>query len=362
MNAPPAEAEARERAAAPLAELTTLGLGGLARRIVEATSDDQIVETLASADATAEPVLVIAAGSNVVIADAGFDGTVIRILSRGVARSTADDRARLVVAAGEPWDQLVQRCVDEGLAGIECLSGIPGSTGATPIQNVGAYGQQVADAIVSVRAYDRAARRVVRLAVGDCGFGYRTSRLRHDARFVVLEVTLDLQRSTLARPLCYPELAAALRVRPGARPPLAEVREAVLALRRAKGMVVDSRDPDSVSAGSFFLNPILSAKRFAALDRRVKDRLGEAVGPPAWREPDARIKTSAAWLVERAGFHRGYGEGRAGISTKHTLALINRGGASAAELIELAREIRRGVSDSFGVVLRPEPTLVGVRL
>ena len=351
-----------ERFGVSLAEFTTLRLGGPARRLVEATKDDHVIEAVAEADAAGEPVLVMAGGSNLVIADAGFDGTVIRVTSRGVATNAARGRVRLAVAAGEPWDQVVERSVVEGLAGIECLAGIPGSTGATPIQNVGAYGQQVADTIVSVRAYDRTARRVVELAASECGFRYRTSVFRRDARFVVLGMTLEFERSVLARPLRYPELACALELRPGARPPLSEVREAVLALRRRKGMLVDPRDPDSVSAGSFFLNPVLPAERFAALEHRVRARLGGTFRPPAWPEADGRIKTSAAWLVECAGFDHGYGEGHVGISSKHTLALVNRGGASTSELIGLARKIRRGVRELFGVTLRAEPTLVGVEL
>ena len=291
----------------------------------------------------------MAGGSNLVIADAGFEGTVIRIRTRGVA-------------AGEPWDELVVSALDDGLAGIKCLAGIPGATGATPIQNVGAYGQQVAESVVSVRAYDRMARRVVDLGNSECGFGYRSSMLGRSARFVVLGVAFELERSAPGRPVHYPELARALEVELGARPPLIAVREAVLALRRRKGVVLDPDDPDSVSAGSFFRNPLLSTARFAALEHRVGERPGQHVQPPAWPEENGAIKTSAAWLIERAGFQRGFGEGRVGISTKHTLALVNRGGASTSELIALACWIRRGVWEMFEVTLRPEPTLVGVEL
>jgi UDP-N-acetylmuramate dehydrogenase len=358
----PTSARPHEHFDTPLAGLTTLRLGGQARRLVEGTLDDQIVEAVAAADVGGEPVLVLAGGSNVVIADAGFEGTVIRVLTRGVSTNANGGRVRLTVAAGEPWDELVGCAVADGLAGIECLAGIPGSTGATPIQNVGAYGQQVSDAIVSVRAYDRAVGRVVEVSRSECGFAYRSSMLRRSARFVVLGVTLELERSWLGCPVRYPELAHALELKPGARPPLTAVREAVLALRRRKGMVLDPRDPDSVSAGSFFLNPVLSAERFAAIEHRVAERLGGAVGPPAWPEADGRVKTSAAWLIERAGFHRGFGDGRVGISRKHTLALVNRGGASTAELIVLARAIRCRVRELFGVTLHPEPTLVGIDL
>lgn len=352
----------RTRSDVPLAALTTLRLGGSARRLVEATTDDHIIATVARADAYGEPVLVIAGGSNLVIADAGFDGTVVRVLTRRVSTSAVPGGADLRVAAGEPWDGLVRRAVGDGLAGIECLAGIPGSAGATPLQNVGAYGQQISDSLVSARVYDRRARRVRQLTRAACGFAYRSSRLRHSDRFVVLGVTLRLKRSRLAGPVGYPELARALGVSPGARPPLAAVREAVLSLRRGKGMVLDPRDPDSVSAGSFFVNPILSSSGFAALQQRIVERDGPDVRPPAWSDPDGTVKTSAAWLIEHAGFYRGYGAGRVGISAKHALALVNRGGASTAELIALARQIRDGVRHSYAVTLRPEPTLVGVRL
>ena len=352
----------RERFDAPLAELTTLGLGGPAGRLIEASTEQEVLEAVATADARGEPLLVIAGGSNLVIADAGFDGTVLRIIPRGVVVKDRGDRVELRVAAGEPWDALVARCVADGLAGIECLAGIPGFTGATPIQNVGAYGQQVADTIISVRVYDRKARAVVELTGRQCAFAYRTSRLRRSARYVVLGVSFALERSAVGRPVRYPELARALGIELGDRPPLLAVHGAVLALRRRKGMVIDPRDPDSRSAGSFFVNPVLSAEEFLHLGRRVAQRLGAQVRPPAWPEAHGRIKTSAAWLIEWAGFDRGYGEGRVGISSKHTLALVNRGGATSAELLSLARELRGGVLEAFGLGLEPEPTLVGAAL
>lgn len=358
MSAP----SARQATDVRLAGLTTIGLGGPARRLVDAVSDDQLVAAVGAAEADGEPLLVMAGGSNLVVSDGGFDGVVVRVATQGVATDSSGDSVRLVVAAGEPLDRLVERCVAGGLAGIECLSGIPGSVGATPIQNVGAYGQQVSDVIVSVRVYDRTEGRQLELTAADCGFGYRSSRLRGDDRFVVLGLTLELERTALARPLRYAQLAGAMGVEDGARPPLAEVREAVLALRRAKGMVVDPNDPDSVSAGSFFVNPTLSGEAFAALRARVGARLGDAARPPGWAQADGGIKTSAAWLIEQAGYHRGYGKGRVGISNKHTLALVNRGGADTAELIALAREVRGGVDEAFGVTLQPEPTLVGVTL
>jgi len=352
----------RERFGVPLSQLTTLGIGGPARRLVEASTDEQLVAAVAGADAAGERLLVLAGGSNLVIADAGFDGTVVRVLTRGVSASGSGGQVRLRASAGEPWDELVARCAADGLAGIECLSGIPGTVGATPIQNVGAYGQQVAQTVVSVSAYDREAEAVVELSDSRCEFAYRTSIFRRSARYTVLGVSFALERSPLGCPIRYPELASALGVEPGARPPLAAVREAVLALRRAKGMVLDPRDPDSRSAGSFFLNPLLSAEEFAAFERRVARRLGSHVRPPAWPEVQGRVKTSAAWLIEHAGFPRGYSDGRVGISRKHTLALVNRGDATTAELLELARNLRAGVRDIFGVTLDPEPTLVGVEL
>jgi UDP-N-acetylmuramate dehydrogenase len=315
--------------------------------MVEARDEGQLAEMVRSAY---EPLLVLAGGSNVVVADSGFPGTVVRVLTRGVQH----DGERLEVQAGEPWDELVADCVERGLAGFECLSGIPGSTGATPIQNVGAYGQEVAETVESVRVLDRASGQIVELTAAECGFRYRGSIFKYRDRHVVLAVTFRLRESPVSGPLRYAELARALGVPVGGTAPLGEVREAVLALRRGKGMVIDPGDPDSVSAGSFFTNPILEPDGFARLQARAGD-----LDPPAFPEPDGRIKTSAAWLIERAGFTKGYGHGRVGISSKHTLALVNRGGATTAELIALAREIAAGVQARFGVSLAPEPVLVG---
>jgi UDP-N-acetylmuramate dehydrogenase len=339
---------------APIAPLTTLRLGGPAARLIEATTEDELVEEVRAADDAGEPVLVLGGGSNVVVADAGFPGTVVRVLTRGDEREDLGEHVRLVVQAGEPWDDLVAQTVADGLAGLECLSGIPGSTGATPIQNVGAYGQEVAATIERVRAWDRDAGAIVELDAGDCGFRYRSSRFKGSDAHVVLAVTFLLRRSALSEPLRYPELARALGAEIGERVPLQRARAAVLALRRAKGMVIDPHDPDSVSAGSFFTNPILEPADFARLQARAGDE-----SPPAFPEPDGRIKTSAAWLIQRAGFERGYGNGRVGISTKHTLAIVNRGGATTAELVAFAREIAGGVRERFGVALHPEPVLVG---
>jgi UDP-N-acetylmuramate dehydrogenase len=349
-----------------LSELTTLRLGGPAERYVEAATEDELVETVRAADRAGEPLLLLAGGSNLVVADEGFAGVAVRVATRGVARGAtpaAPPHAAITleVAAGEPWDPLVASCVADGLAGVECLAGIPGSVGATPIQNVGAYGQEVAETIVGVRVLDRASGVVEELAPAACGFTYRSSAFKREpGRWVVLAVRFALHASELSAPVRYAELARALGVELGDRALLAEVREAVLALRRRKGMVLDDSDPDTFSAGSFFTNPILDADAHAALLARVAERLGPDLEPPTWPEADGRVKTSAAWLIERAGFHRGDGDpGGIAISTKHTLALTNRGGGTTAQLVAFAREIAGGVHDAFGVDLTPEPVLVG---
>jgi UDP-N-acetylmuramate dehydrogenase len=334
---------------AELAPLTTLRLGGPARRLVAVDTEEELVAAVRAADAGDEPLLVLSGGSNVVIADAGFAGTVVHVRTRGIRR---EDGA-LHVQAGEPWDALVARTVDAGLQGFECLSGIPGSTGATPVQNVGAYGQEVAETVTSVRVLDRATGSVETLPAAACGFAYRRSIFKHDPRRIVLEVAFALRERDESGPLRYAELARTLGLPIGAAAPLRDVREAVLALRRGKGMVIDPDDPDSVSAGSFFTNPILTHADFEALAARAP------VPPPAFPEPDGRVKTSAAWLIERAGFGRGFGVGPVGISTKHTLALVNRGGARTADLVALARQIAGGVERRFGVELVPEPVFVG---
>jgi UDP-N-acetylmuramate dehydrogenase len=340
-----------------LSELTTLRLGGPAERYLEASSEQEVVEAVRAADAAGEALLVLSGGSNLVVADAGFPGAALRVATRGVTRAQAGGTVTLEVAAGEPWDPLVASCVADGLAGVECLAGIPGSVGATPIQNVGAYGQEVAETIAGVRVLDRASGAIEELAPDACGFTYRSSAFKREpARWVVLAVRFALRVSPLSSRIRYAELARALGVQSGDRAPLPEVREAVLALRRRKGMVLDDADPDTRSAGSFFTNPILAADDFAAL----RARLGAQVEPPAWPEGNGSVKTSAAWLIERAGFHRGDGdpEGIA-ISTKHTLALTNRGHGTTTQLLALAREIAGGVHEAFGVDLTPEPVLVG---
>jgi len=333
-------------------------LGGPADRVVTAPDDDAVVKAVRSADADGTPVLLVGGGSNLVVADDGWRGTAVLVRSRGVTVTvTGADRAALDVAAGEPWDELVARCVDDGLSGIECLAGIPGLSGATPVQNVSAYGQEVASVIETVRVWDRSASEVRDLAAPECGFGYRTSIFKHTDRYVVLRVRFSLVRDRSAAPVAYAELARALGVDVGDRVSVAEARDAVLSLRRAKGMVLDASDHDTWSAGSFFTNPILGAADVAAFE----NRLDADSSYPHWPESGGR-KLSAAWLIERAGFHRGYALGAAAVSGKHTLAVTNRGGASTAEIIGLARVVRDGVIDRFGVQLYPEPRLVGVTL
>jgi UDP-N-acetylmuramate dehydrogenase len=346
-----------------LADHTTLRLGGPARAWVRATTEDELIAAVSAADAAREPVLVLGGGSNLVVADEGFDGTVVEVATSGVSADVdASDNptcggAVVTVAAGETWDDLVAEAVERGWVGIEALSGIPGAVGATPIQNVGAYGQEVAQTISSVRVWDRKLNGIRTFAVADCGFGYRTSRFKIDrydengARHLVLSVTFQLPQGSLGAPVTYAELARTLGVEPGQRAPLADVRAAVLGLRRSKGMVLDPADHDTWSAGSFFTNPVVPAARVPE-------------GAPTWpTSDDDVVKTSAAWLIERSGFGKGYGldrgTGQAALSTKHTLALTNRGAATAAELLALAREVRDGVASSYDITLVNEPVLVG---
>lgn len=345
-----------------LADLTTLHVGGPVPRMLDVESETEFIDAVRHADAAGEPLLVLGGGSNLLVADAGFDGVVVRDVRRQIRTEDAYAcaGASVTVAAGQPWDDVVLRAVASDWVGIEALGGIPGSTGATPVQNVGAYGQQVSDTISTVRVWDRAEARVRTLAFGDLAFGYRSSVLKRSLqefgptpRYVVLDVTFQLRFGDLSAPIRYGELARRLDVGPGERAPLAEVREAVLELRRGKGMVLDSADHDTWSAGSFFTNPILDADAAA----RLPD------GAPRFPADRGRVKTSAAWLIERAGFTRGFGlPGPAALSTKHTLALTNRGGASAEDLLALARQVRDGVVSAFGVALEPEPVLVGCAL
>jgi UDP-N-acetylmuramate dehydrogenase len=351
---------AGQRNSIELAGYTTLQLGGPAGRLVVVDTDELALAALRSAHNDPVGLVLLAGGSNVVVDDSGFGGTVIVIRTSGLQVTQDRERVRLRVAAGQPWDEVVSAAVTAGWSGIECLSGIPGSAGATPIQNVGAYGQEVAETIAGVRVFDRASDHIRNFTPQECGFTYRSSVFKHNDRFVVLSVDFELVASALSRPIRYTELAGTLDVAPGACAPLADVREAVLALRKAKGMVLDATDPDTYSVGSFFTNPVLDGPGFATVCARA-DGLG---APPVWPAPGGAVKTSAAWLIERAGFGKGYGHPGTGVavSTKHTLALTNRGTGSTAALLELAREIRHGVRERFGVTLHPEPVLVGCTL
>jgi UDP-N-acetylmuramate dehydrogenase len=325
-----------------LSSLTTLGVGGIADRVVVVTDAAELVAAVRAADEAGTPLLVLGGGSNVVAPDAGWPGDVVAVRNRGIEC----DGATLTVQAGEPWDDVVAYTVGNQLAGIEALSGIPGTTGATPIQNVGAYGQEVAQTITAVRVWDRAEKSERTLTPEDCVFGYRDSRLKREpGRFVVLDVTFALHPGELSRPVGYAELARRLGVEVGESAPLADLRAAVIELRRGKGMVLDPDDPDSRSAGSFFTNPIVPADR--AVD-----------GCPSWPAGDGHVKLSAAWLVQSAGFGRGTREGRVGTSSRHSLALTTEPGATTAELLAFADRVVTAVREQFGVTLVPEPTTV----
>ena len=346
--------------AVPLAAYTTLRVGGPAARMVTVTSEAELVATVAELDAADEPVLILGGGSNLLVADEGFAGTAVRVDLRGITtEADACSGATVRVAAGEPWDDLVAHTVEQELVGFEALSGIPGLTGATPIQNVGAYGAEVADMITQVRTLDRATARIRTFFAVECGFGYRTSRFKHPTgpddwpgRYVVTAVTFQLKPGTLSAPVRYPELARKLGIAVGERAPATEVRAAVLALRSGKGMVLAEDDYDTWSAGSFFTNPLLTEAEAATLPADA----------PRFPQRDGRVKTSAAWLIDAAGFGKGYGRGPARLSEKHSLAVTNRGTARASDLLDLAREVRDGVRAKFGVTLVEEPVLVGCEL
>jgi len=393
----------REEQGVPLCGLTTMRVGGPAERMVTVETTDELVDAIREVDDADEPLLLLAGGSNLVVSDEGFAGSVVRIATSGVtvesaesadaadAADSADSGDVMVrVAAGEVWDGVVVQAVEQGWSGIEALSGIPGCAGATPIQNVGAYGQEVAQAIASVRVWDRREQQVLTFANADCQFTYRHSLFKAEPRYVVLDVLFRLHMDPLSGPVAYADLARALGVATGERVPLRDAREAVLAQRRRRGMVLDPADHDTWSCGSFFTNPIMSVSSYAALQDRVQTRLGDIGGPdrgrsdrgrpdsagsdrvdgrlgsvtiPRFEIPDGGVKTSAAWLIDKAGFGKGYGmPGPAALSTKHVLAVTNRGSATTADVVALAREIRDGVHDAFGVSLVNEPVLVGTSL
>lgn len=356
-------AGARVADAVPLAPLTTLRVGPVARRVISCTDTEQIVATLGELDRRrCEPLLVLAGGSNVVIADDLTDLTVVRLANAGVEV----DGGLLRAQAGAVWDDVVARAVASDLGGLECLSGIPGSAGATPVQNVGAYGAEVADTITRVLLLDRRTGTVAWTPAADLEFGYRTSVLKHAGDglvppAVVLEVEFALDPSGRSAPLRYGELTVALHAADGDRADPAAVRAAVLALRARKGMVADAADHDTWSVGSFFTNPVVAPHVY----RRIAEQVAEAGAViPHWTVPDG-VKLAAGWLVERAGFGKGYPDDDrvpCRLSTKHALALTNRGGASTDDVLALARTVRAGVYETFGITLHPEPMLVGCSL
>jgi UDP-N-acetylmuramate dehydrogenase len=343
------------RAAEPLAPRTTLGVGGAARWFADCTDEARLVAALRWATSHSVPVHIMGGGSNTLVADAGFDGLVLAPSLRGISHQVLGDRVEVTAAAGEPWDAFVAHTVAQRWAGLACLSGIPGHVGAAPIQNIGAYGQEVADCLLRVRVWDRVKGQVLERGAEACGFGYRTSRFKRDPthRDVVLAATFTLIPGGTPT-LRYAELARQLG---DAAVDLAQVREAVLALRRGKSMVYDVTDANHRSAGSFFMNPQVAAEAWPEVLARIT---AAGLTPPHWPQPDGRIKLSAAWLIERAGLPKGSGVGRVGLSSRHTLALINRGGATALELLGFAAHVRATVGAAFGVWLMPEPVLLGV--
>jgi UDP-N-acetylmuramate dehydrogenase len=380
-----------------LAELTTMQVGGRPTDLITAADEEQLVHAVRDLLSSGDPWLLLGGGSNTIVADDGFDGTVVRVATRGIQTlERAGDRVRLRVQAGESWDELVALTVRNRWSGLEALSGIPGSVGAAPVQNIGAYGQELSSVLVAIDFLDGESGEVHRVPAPELELGYRTSALKRGRVGVVLAVELELTDqadapgAALSAPVGYAQLADALGVELGTRVTLGEVRRTVLGLRAGKGMVLDSGDPDSVSAGSFFTNPIVresfarslprDAPRWAVtpeepalvarLDADNADHsanvgaLASAALERTHRAPEPLVKLSAAWLIEHAGIHRGYAlpGSRAAISSKHTLAITNRGGATAAEIVQLAGFVQARVQSDFGVVLRPEPVLVGLTL
>ena len=340
----------------PLAPLTTLGVGGRARFFVKAQDIQSVEEAVAFARSLPLPLFVLGGGSNVVISDQGWEGLVLRIGVLGITESTCYERTCFSVGAGEDWDGLVAHTVSLGYAGLECLSGIPGSVGGTPVQNVGAYGQEVSQTIVSVLAFDLQQSQIRELTVADCGFSYRASifNTTQRGRYIILRVTFGLAPEG-SPSMRYADLQKYFAHQDRA-PTLSEVREAVRAIRASKGMLISRGDPDSHSAGSFFKNPVLTDARYEDLRRRAAERNLELASYPALSDEH---KVSAAWLVEHSGFSKGHSRGRAAISGKHSLAIVNRGGASALEIMALKEEIEHRVEKTWGIRLQPEPVFVG---
>lgn len=337
-----------------LSEFTTFKIGGRARYFVEAGNEKDILGAIEFAGENALEIFILGGGSNILISDEGFDGLVLKISVKGVVLSDENSEAVFVTAgAGEDWDELAAFCARENLQGFECLSGIPGLVGGTPVQNVGAYGQEISETIVSVKVLERASGKIFEMTNCDCCFAYRTSvfNTTEKNRFIVLAVTFALKSSGEPK-IIYKDLREYFGEK---KPTLRETREAVLEIRRAKSMVIDLRDPNSKSAGSFFKNPVVKRERFA----EICGKFGGAI--PCYSVDENAVKIPAAWLIERSGFHKGYRKGNAGISTKHTLAIVNLGNASANDVIALKNEIQRKVQEHFGILLKPEPVFVGLK-
>lgn len=337
-----------------LANHTSLRIGGPAKKFVRATTGEELVNAVKDADAAGEPVLIIGGGSNVLVADSGFDGTVIHVETKGNSYHVdACSGGMITVAAGEDWDGFVAWILDKGFAGLETMSGIPGTVGGAPIQNIGAYGHEVSEVIARVRTWDRQKNEYKTFSNSECEFSYRSSIFKKNpGRYVIVDVTFQLRNGEMSLPIKYKELASYLGVDLEARALTSDVRKAVLALRAAKGMLLDAKDHDTWSAGSFFVNPVLSAEDAAKLPAEA----------PRWMQEDGRVKTSAAWLMENAGIKKGHVHNGAGVSTKHVLALINNGSATAADITELARSSRSAVKAKFGILLEPEVQFVGLSL
>ena len=337
-----------------LANYTSLHVGGPANKFVHATTEEELVNAVKDSDAAGEEVLIMGGGSNVLVADSGFAGTVIHVETKGNSYHVdACSGGMITVAAGEDWDEFVAWILDKGFAGLETMSGIPGTVGGAPIQNIGAYGHEVSEVIARVRTWDRKAEAYKTFSNSECEFSYRSSVFKENpGRYVIIDVTFQLRNGEMSLPITYKELASYLGVELEARALVSDVRKAVLALRAAKGMLLDSKDHDTWSAGSFFVNPILSAEAAARLPAEA----------PRWIQGDGRVKTSAAWLMEHSGVKKGQIHNGAGVSSKHVLALVNTGSATAADIVDIARLARMAVREKFGIVLEPEVQFVGLSL
>ena len=337
---------------ADLRDYTSLRVGGPAKKFVEVATESEIIAAIEAAGDT--PILIIGGGTNILVADSGFEGTVIRINSHSMQSEVdACSGATLTIGAGENWDEFVATTLDRGFAGLETLSGIPGTVGAAPIQNIGAYGHEVSEFITRVRTYDRHAKGLKTFTNSECEFSYRNSHFKaHPGRYVVLDVQFNLRRGELTTPITYAELAKKLGIEVGEKAPISATRTAVLELRAAKGMLLNPNDRDSWSAGSFFTNPIISQEIAATLPTDA----------PRWPTADGKVKTSAAWLIEHSGVHKGDSHGGARVSSKHVLALTNAGDATAADIAELAKSAQRSVFEKFGITLEAEVNLVGISL